>query len=56
MRTGFVPVKCAVDAIFSVRQMMEKYEVAGRKLYMVFVNLEKAIDRVPRRVIWWALR
>ena len=27
-----------------------------KKLYMCFVYLEKAFDRVPRKVLEWALR
>ena len=53
---GFVPGRGTTDAIFAVRQLQEKYLAANKRLYMAFVDLEKAFDRVRRKVIWWALR
>ena len=53
---GFVPGRGITDAIFVVRQLQEKYLAANKRLYMAFIDLEKAFDRVPWKVIWWALR
>ena len=46
----------ATDAIFIVRQLQEKHLAANKPLYMAFIDLEKAFDRVPLDVIWWAMR
>ena len=53
---GFVPGRGTTDTIFVVRQLQEKYLAANKRLYMAFVDLEKAFDREPRKVIRWALR
>ncbi len=56
MQFGFTPGKGAKDAIFKLRQMQEKFEANGKKIYCAFVDLEKAYDRIPREVTRWALR
>jgi len=48
-----MPGKETTDAIFTVRQMQEKYECKGKKHYFAFVDLEKAFDRIPREVTRW---
>ena len=53
---GCVPGRGKTDTIFVIRQLQEKYLAANKRLYMAFVDLEKAFDWVPRKVLWWALR
>ena len=47
----FMPGKRTVDAIFIVRKMQEEYQKKDKKLYICFVDMEKAFDRVPRKVV-----
>ena len=56
MQLGLRPGRGTTDAIFIVRQVQEKYLTKGKELWIAFVDLEKAFDRVPRDVVWWALR
>ena len=44
-----------MEAISLPRCLMEKYGEACKNLHMVFIDLEKANDRVPREVMWWVL-
>ena len=51
-----MPGRGTTDAIFIACQMQEKFIALKKPLYFAFVDLEKAFDRVPRAVLWWALR
>jgi len=52
MQFGFQSGKGTTDATFIVRQLQEKYMAAKKDLWLAFVDLEKAFDRVPREVLW----
>ena len=45
---GFMPGRSSTDAIFALRQLMEK----SREGHCVFIDLEKAYDRVLREELW----
>ena len=56
MQFGFMPGHCTTDAIFIIWQIQEKHQAKKKMLYFAFIDLEKAFDRVPRELIWWAMR
>ena len=56
MQFGFMPGKSKTHGLFILRRMQEEFRGREKKLYMCFVDLEKAFDRVPRKVMEWALR
>ena len=53
---GFTPGKSTTDAIFCLRHLQSMHLEKKRQLFHIFVDLEKAFDRIPRTAIRWALR
>jgi hypothetical protein len=52
---GFMPRRSTLEAILLIRQVMERYKEQKKDLHMVFINLEKAYDKISRNLMWWTL-
>ena len=48
-------VKWCVDKIFTPKQVSEKAQERNRNVYVGFIDLEKAYNRVNREVLWQVL-
>ena len=56
MQYGFMQGRGALDAVFLLTTLSGKFRAKNRKLFLIFVDLENAFDRVPMEVIRFALR
>jgi hypothetical protein len=50
-----MPGRSTMEAILLVRQLMKICREQKKDMYMIFIDLEKAYDKVSRNVMWWAL-
>jgi hypothetical protein len=45
-----------MEAIFLIRQLMERCREQKKDLHKNFIDLGKAYDKVARNVMWWTLQ
>jgi hypothetical protein len=48
----FMPGRSTMEAIFLIRQLIERCREQKKDLNMIFIDLEKAYNKVSRNVMW----
>jgi Reverse transcriptase (RNA-dependent DNA polymerase) len=51
---SFMPGRSTMEVIFLIRQLMERHR-EQKVLHMIFIDLEKTYDKIPRNIMWWTL-
>jgi hypothetical protein len=45
-----------MEVIFLIRQLMERHQEQKKDLHMIFIDLEKAYNKISRNIMWWTLK
>jgi hypothetical protein len=48
--------RSTTEAIFLIRQLMKRCRDQKKDLHKIFIDLEKAYDKVSGNVMWWTLQ
>jgi hypothetical protein len=48
--------RLTLEELFLISQFMERNREQKKDMHLVFMDLEKAYDKVARNVMWWALQ
>ena len=51
-----MPEKRRIGALLILRMLQEEYPVKEKRFTCVFLDLEKAFDRIPRKMLEWGMR
>jgi hypothetical protein len=49
---GFMSERSTMEAIFLIRQFMERCREQKKDLHIIFIDMEKTYDKVTRNVMW----
>ena len=49
---SFMPRMSTTETIFLIRQVIERFREQKKDLHMVFIDLKKTYDKIPRNIMW----